>query len=145
MPFVKEALASIAEGGYTEAVARVAFLITQREGALPLSRIIMRQELMKDYADLMPSLPLDQWRRIRGEQEIIARYEPGQAINTLPDLLADPADRERLLTLLERVLADERIQASKPTAGQIAMLERIRAVLNSRPAGKQRLAAVKKA
>jgi len=145
MPFVKEALASIAEGGYVEAFARVAFLLSRKDDTLPLSRVVMRQELMKDYADLVPSLPLDQWRRIRGEQEIIALYEPEQALNTLPDLLADHADRKRLLTLLERLLADERVQQSRPAAGQIAMLERIRAVLGVKTAGGRRLAAVKKA
>ncbi|HVN28628.1 MAG TPA: DUF3141 domain-containing protein [Candidatus Binataceae bacterium] len=144
LPFVKEALASIREGGFTEAIARVTYLLMRKDGSLPLSRLVMRQELVKDYADLIPSLPMDQWRRIRGEQEIIARYEPEQAIETLPDLLGHTADRERLLMLLERLLADKRVQASKPTEEQFAMLERIRSVLNdSGPAGSRRLAAVK--
>jgi hypothetical protein len=142
LPFVKEALASIREGGYAEAFARVAFLLARKDETLPLSRLVMRQELAKDYADLLPSLPLEQWRRIRGEQEIIARYEPDQAIDTLPTLLADPADRERLLMLIKRALADERVQRSKPTAEQMAMLDRIRAVLSDKPAGGRRLAAV---
>ena len=47
----------------------------------------MRQELAKEYSDLLPTLPPDQWRRVRGEQEIIARYEPERSIATLPDLL----------------------------------------------------------
>ena len=141
LPFVKEALASIREGGYAEAFARVAFLLARKDETLPLSRLVMRQELAKDYADLLPSLPLEQWRRIRGEQEIIARYEPDRAIETLPDLLANRADRERLLMLIDRALADERVQRSKPTAEQMAMLERIRAVLSDRPAGVRHLAA----
>lgn len=144
LPFVKEALASIREGGFTEAFARVAFLLMRKEDSLPLSRLVMRQELAKDYADLIPSLPMDQWRRVRGEQEIIARYEPDLAIETLPELLSHPADRERLLMLLERVLADKRVQTDKPSPEQFAMLERIRGVLSeSKPAGGRRLAAVK--
>ena len=142
LPFVKEALASIREGGYAEAFARIAYLLT-RHGDLPLSRIAQRQEVVKDYADLMPALTLEQWRRVRGEQEIIARYEPDLAIETLADLLADRADRERLLMLLEKLLADPRVQASRPSAEQLAMLERIRAVLNERPTGGRRLAAVR--
>jgi pimeloyl-ACP methyl ester carboxylesterase len=138
LPFVKEALASIKEGGYTEAFARVACLLARKDDSLPLSRLVMRQELAKEYSDLLPSLAPDQWRRIRGEQEIIARYEPEQSINTLPDLLKHPADRERLLMLMERVLADKRIQADKPSAEQMAMLERIREVLNDKPAGARR-------
>jgi len=141
LPFVKEALASIREGGYAEAFARVAFLLARKDDTLPLSRLIMRQELAKDYADFLPSLPLEQWRRIRGEQEIIARYEPDGAIEALPALLADPADRERLLTLFDRAMRDERMVRTKPTAEQMAMLDRIRAVLNDRPAGVRHLAA----
>jgi pimeloyl-ACP methyl ester carboxylesterase len=145
LPYVKEALASIREGGYTEAFARVAFLLARKDETLPLSRVVMRQELVKDYADLLPSLSLEQWRRVRGEQEIIARYEPDQAIDALPDLLAKGADRERLFTLFDRLLADERVQRSKPSAGQMAMLDRIRAVLHDRPAGGPPPARVKKA
>jgi hypothetical protein len=45
--------------------------------------------------DLMPKMPADQWRAFRGEQEIIVRYEPAQALATLPRLLSNPDDRER--------------------------------------------------
>jgi pimeloyl-ACP methyl ester carboxylesterase len=137
-PFVKESLARIAKGGYTEAFARVAYLLARHGEPLPLSRVTMRQELAKDYANLCPDLPLDQWRRIRGEQENIVRYEPERAIATLPSLL-DAEERERLLTLIERVLADKRVQQSKPTAEQLAMVERIRAVLNDPPSGQGEL------
>ena len=142
LPFVKEALASIAEGGYNEAFARVAFLLARHGEPLPLSLLVMRQELAKDYHDFVPDIPLDQRRRIRGEQEIIARYEPEQALATLPKLLADPADRERLLTLLDRVLADERVQNARPTAEQKEMVARIREVLGGAPPEGRRLAAV---
>ena len=128
-PFVKESLARLDKGGYTEAFARIAYLLGRKGEPLPLSRVTMRQELAKDYANLLPDLPLDQWRRIRGEQEIIVQYEPERAIATLPDLL-DTEERERLLTLIERVLSDKRVQQSKPTAEQMAMVERVRAVLS---------------
>jgi hypothetical protein len=134
LPFVKDALASIAEGGYDEAFARVAYLLTRQGETLPLSRLVMRKELAETYAGYLPILPLDQWRRVRGEQEIIARYEPEQAISTLPLLLDNLADRERLLTLLDQLMADERVQTAQPTPEQLSMLDRIRGVLHGAPA-----------
>jgi hypothetical protein len=142
LPFVKEALASITEGGYNEAFARVAYLLSRKGEPLPLSRLVMRKELAESYAGYVPEVPPDQWRRIRGEQEIIARYEPEQALGTLPTLLDNRADRERLLTLLDKLMADERVQRAKPTPEQLAMLERIRAVLSGKPARERSLAAV---
>lgn len=133
LDFVQETLASLDQGGYGEAFARVMALLA-RQGELPLSLLATRQEVARDYAELLPELSPAQWRRLRGEQEIVVRYEPEQALATLPDLLAEPDDRERLLTLLDRLMQDERVQRAEPTAEQRAMLERIRNLLGSRPA-----------
>jgi pimeloyl-ACP methyl ester carboxylesterase len=118
LPFVKDALASISRGGYPEALARVACLLARKGEPLLLSRLEMRREIAADYADLLPDMAPDEWRRVRGEQDIIVRYEPDLAIKTLPHLLAKPGDRQRLVTLVERLLADERMQRAKPNAEQ---------------------------
>ena len=131
LPFVRDALAAIDKGGYPEALARVAFLMAHRDEPLPLSRLQLAHELIEEYHDMLPDLAPDQARRIAGEQEIIARYEPEKAIETLPLLLARHKDRERLLSLLERVLADPRVQRVEPSDEQKAMLARIRAVLGA--------------
>jgi hypothetical protein len=131
LPFVQQVLAAIDKGGYTEALARVAFLMAHQDEPLPLARVQLAQELIDDYRDLLPDLPLDEARRIGGEQEVIARYEPERAVETLPVLLAKRKDRDRLLTLLERVLADKRVQRIQPSAEQTAMLARIRRVLGA--------------
>jgi pimeloyl-ACP methyl ester carboxylesterase len=133
LPFVKEALASIGEGGYTEAVARIGYLLMHRDEPLPLAKLQTRDELVHDYAALMPQIAEEDFRRIRGQQEIIARYEQEQAIATLPQLLRDRDDRWRLLTLLDKLMADPRVQAGEPTGQQVEMLGRIRKVLGSRP------------
>ena len=96
---------------------------------LPLSRLQLAHDLLDDYRELLPELPRDQVRRIAGEQEIIARYEPERAVETLPSLLSERKQRDRLLTLLERVLADPRVQRIEPTARQRAVLAKIRRVL----------------
>jgi pimeloyl-ACP methyl ester carboxylesterase len=133
LSFVQEALASIDKGGYAEALARVGFLMAHEDGPLPLSRVELAHDLLDDYREFLPELPLDQVRRLGGQQEIIVRYEPEKAIETLPLLLTQHHDRVRLLGLLDRILADPRVQRIQPTAQQRAMLERIRRVLG-RPA-----------
>ncbi|HKR47217.1 MAG TPA: poly(3-hydroxybutyrate) depolymerase, partial [Paraburkholderia sp.] len=129
LPYVRDALASMTEGGYTEALARAACLLARRGEPLPLARLALRHELAKDYAAYLPQLPGDQWRRVRGEQEIIVRYEPEQALATLPHLLEDPKDRQKLLELAEKLLADTRVQEAGPTAAQLGMLDKIRSSL----------------
>jgi pimeloyl-ACP methyl ester carboxylesterase len=126
---VKEALASIDKGGYPEALARVAFLLAHKDEPLPLSRLQLARELIEEYEEFLPELEPDEARRIGGEQEIIARYEPERAVETLSVLLANRKDRARLLTLLDSVLADQRVQRIEPSAAQEAMLARIRGVL----------------
>jgi hypothetical protein len=111
----------------------VACLLARKGEPLLLSRLQMKQELVSEYRDLLPDLPPDQWRRIRGEQEIIVRYEPGQALATLPKLLANEDDRRRLVTLVQRLLADERVQRGKPSTEQLAMVSRIGAELDVHP------------
>ena len=131
LPFVKDALASIDQGGYAEALARVAFLLARKGEPLPLSRLQLKQELIGDYQDLLPAISMDQARRIRGEQELIVRYEPDKAVETLPTLLPERSDRDRLITLLDRLLADKRVQSVKPLPEQVAMLERIRGLVGA--------------
>ena len=144
LPFVKEALESIAEGGYPEALARVACLLARKGEPMLLSRLQMKQELIGEYRELLPAMPPDQWRRVRGEQEIIVRLEPERAFATLPQLLADPGDRERLVTLVRRLLADERIRSTQPSTEQLAMVEQIGQALEVVPSASGRSTAAKK-
>jgi hypothetical protein len=127
-PQVRQALARMTEGGYPEAFARVGFLLAGTDDPIPLSLLTTAQDLIKDYADLMPGLPMDEWRRIRGEQEIMVRYDRERAIETLPRLLKD-AEREHLLALIERVVNDKRVLERPPTPQQAAMLQRVRGAL----------------
>ena len=149
LPIVSDALARIDVGGYPEAVARVAFLMAHEDVPLPLSRLQLAHELLEDYRDLLPAQPVEVMRRVAGEQGVVARLDRDRSIDTLPALLPDPRDRQRLLALLERVIADQRVQAIQPSMQQQATLERIRNVLipaapeparNRRPA-KRRVAA----
>jgi hypothetical protein len=129
----KRALAAIEEGGYAEAITRVAALLARRGEPLPLARFALKKELAEEYGDLLPKLAPEAWRRIRGEQEIIVRYEPDKALATLPVLLSNPADRNRLVKLARRLLSDERVQRGKASPEQLRMLKRIADVLHVAP------------
>jgi hypothetical protein len=132
LPEVQAALASMSEGGYVEALARVGFLLSRSDEPLPLSRLEMRQELASAYAEYLPDMPMHEWRRVRGTQEIIARAEPDEAVATLPALLGEPNSRARLLALLDKLMSDRRVLGSAPTTAQQAMLARIRAALGEK-------------
>jgi len=54
------------------------------------------------------------------------RYEPERALETLPQVAGDATQRKRLVTLIDRLLADKRLQKTKPTAAQVQMIERVR-------------------
>lgn len=125
---VKEVLAAIDKGGYAEAVARTDSLIAQRGKPLPLNRVQLQKELIRDYGDFLPDLPPPTAQRIRGQQDLIATHQPDAAIESLPKLLADPEDRRRFLALLDRLLADPRVQADI-TPDQAQTLNRVRRVV----------------
>ncbi|AOB32536.1 poly(3-hydroxybutyrate) depolymerase [Bordetella sp. H567] len=129
LPFVRVALEAIAEGGYVEALARVAALMRRQDQPMPLSRLELRHELATEYAEYLPRISLHAWRTIRGQQEIVAQYDKDRAVETLPELLRDPADRKRFLSLVAKLMADERVRGLTSSDAQIAMLDRIRQVL----------------
>jgi pimeloyl-ACP methyl ester carboxylesterase len=148
LPIVQAALSSISSGGYADAIARVTCLLAHIGVAMPLSELVKRKELMESYAEYLPALPPEQWRRIDGEQHIITLYEHEQALRTLPDLLSSPADHDRLLALLDRLKADRRVHKLEPDPQQLQMYDRIRAVLSQKanvaPPRKRRMAAITK-
>jgi pimeloyl-ACP methyl ester carboxylesterase len=140
-PFVKEALASIEKGGYAAAAARVAALLAEDDPTIPLAQYELKSELAADYAEYLPALARDEMRRVRGEQDIVVRYARERAIETLPKLLGERADRERLLTLMDKLGADPRLFGRPVSVHDRGVIEAVRKVLG---ATAPRLAAVKK-
>ena len=140
LPYVKEALASIEEGGYGEALARMGALINADGETIPLAHLELRRDLLEDYAAFLPPVPREQMRRIRGEQDIVVRYEPERALDTLPKLLAAPADRERAIELLTRLLADPRVVTRRWTEGQVSRAEAVMRAIGADPSPLLRLA-----
>jgi hypothetical protein len=87
--------------------------------------VAIKRELVEAYRDLLPDLAPHQWRQIRGRQDIIVRYAPDEALSTLPRLVANRSERERLLTVIERLLTDPRLSNVEPSTEQRATLKRI--------------------
>lgn len=142
LPFVKEAIASIKDGGYPEAVARVFALLLEHDKPLPLRELELGRAFEEKYARLLPRISPERERRVRGEQEIIVRYEPERALKALPHLLRHAKDRERLLTLMEAVFTETKLGKLKPTPGQVSRFERIRGILKTRPEISRRCAGI---
>ena len=99
LPEVRAALGEIGKGGFAEAAARIGFILQRKGEPLPLSRLEMRADLARKHRALLPAL------------------------------LADPADRARMLALVDAVVADVAASGQETTAGQALALERVRAVL----------------
>jgi pimeloyl-ACP methyl ester carboxylesterase len=127
--FAKRVLENLAVGGYAEAVARAAALLARHGEPIPLARLDLKRELIRKYDELLPTLPHEQWRRVRGEQEVAVGLEPERALATLRALLPRTADRARLGTLLDRMIDEGAKRGVQTTAAQDEMLGRIRAVL----------------
>ena len=126
---VQQALAGIESGGYAAAVARIGYLLARHGEPLPLYKLQLRSEMLPDYADVLPDLEPAEWHRLRGAQEVIVRNAPEQALATLPKLLASKADRQRLMSFVERLIADPRLKEFKPTEEQMALLDLLRSKL----------------
>ena len=138
LPVVKAALTDVGKGGYPEAVTRIGFLLQRHGQPLPLSRLELRAELADRHRALLPEGTPDELRRTRGIQEIIVRFDPDAALETLPALLSDPADRKRLFKLVDAIIEDMRAAGQEPTQEQYAAWEKVQKVLGrSKPAGRK--------
>ncbi len=69
-PFARRVLERIATGGYPEASARVAALLARHGQPIPLARLDLKRELVRKYDELLPRIAPEEWRRVRGEQEV---------------------------------------------------------------------------
>jgi hypothetical protein len=129
LPFVRQMMERIAEGGYAAAVGRLAALLRTAGETIPLARVEARHRFAVENLELLPDIELADLRRVEGTQEIIVRNAPERAVETLPALVRDPADRERLVTLIERAIEFHSVGERWLGEEQRALLARIRATL----------------
>jgi len=131
LPLVQDALAAIGTGGYPEAMAFIGALIGRSAGHISLSRLELVDRFIRSDKVLSRLSP-DTVRRIKAERAVIAELEPERGLQALPKLLADPADRQRALSVIDKAIA-----AVELTLQQQAIVERVRAVLAPTAAGQR--------
>jgi pimeloyl-ACP methyl ester carboxylesterase len=133
LPLVRDALAAIGTGGYAEAMALIGALVGKGAGRIPLARLELVDRFVRSDP-VLSQLPADTVRRIKAEQAVVAELEPERGLQSLPRLLADPADRQRALALV-----DEAVVAVELSPEQRAMLDRVVSILGAEPAQPRRL------
>ncbi len=125
LPFVKEALSAVNKGGYPEALARIGALVAKRGGRIQLQRLKLADEFVRSDK-VLSKMSEDERHRIRNEQVIIVEFEPERALQTLPVLLANQADRERVLEILKKAES-----VADLTESEVEAIEEIRDMLSS--------------
>ena len=121
----RRALEDAGRGGYAEAVIRMMVLLARARGGVRRTRLARSNALLTTTAPFSAMTPAERQAVIRA-QTLIVTLQPEQALQTLPALLPDRAERERAVAAVAGVAGPEE-ELGEPAR---AMLRRQRAVLD---------------
>ena len=93
LPAVQAALRHVDQGGFVEAVIRMLILLAESRGNVRRDRL-ERSARVLNRDEPFCSLSADERKMVIHEQTLIVRFDRERAIETLPDLLPTPAERE---------------------------------------------------
>jgi len=122
LPFVKEALAAIENGGYPEAVARIGALVGQFAERIPLVRLEMADKFVRSDK-VLSRLSEGEIRRLRSEASVLVLLEPERTLRSLPLLLSRKEDRVRILEILK--LGQSKIDLTEEQRDMVAKITAI--------------------
>ena len=123
LPEVAQALESMTQGGFVEAVMRMLVLMAENCHQVRRDRLERSSQVLTQD-EPFKSLGAERRARILHQQTIIASFEPVLAVDTLPLLIEDPAERE-LAVLLVQYIPGSVAEMSAETLG---LLRRFREV-----------------
>ncbi|MCW2275623.1 alpha/beta fold hydrolase [Rhodoblastus acidophilus] len=124
LPEVEAVLLGIDRGGFAVAVIRMLILIAQARHQVRRDRL-ERSANVLSHDEPFASLGAEKRAALIREQSIIVEFAPEKAVETLPLLLTDPAERQRAIDVVDSIAGA--VEEMEPHT--LAMLRRIRSVL----------------
>ncbi len=100
LPEVQSVLLNVDRGGFEEAVIRMLILMAESRATVRRDRL-ERSARVLGHDEPFASLGADKRAALIHEQSLIVEFEPERALETLPDLLSDPAERQRAIEVVE--------------------------------------------
>jgi hypothetical protein len=124
LPSVEQAVERALDGGYPAAVVRMLLLVASARGEVRRDRLERADELLAS-GEPFRAMGAARLGQLIHEQSLLTEFEPDAALDTLPMLLPEPADRIRAMEAVLGVAG--RLETLEPPVAAMvrAMLQRL--------------------